>query len=413
MAITEMKGQLAYAPVYNELVHTFKSTNVAQPKFKFIVDIYVDGVAAPNYTHRLLINPEPVYNYGVVDVHRIMETYLQSDIGDNNATTTGMTVNANSVHEYRIEYGEQYEVAGVITDFPSLTISSNTYVINGSLKFNDWLLFDFNNYLTNTATDRFLTNAPLIQNINRINSTAWLHFLPFDANNPTTARIRTYDVTGFLIGTWEVANNTIFAQISGKNIKVPSGIKNINNIPNAELSVGVQPIITAATYSYDIMLKNNIAAQISEIRTYMITDECKYPNKRLHFLNALGGFDAYDFGLVSKKTTDINRKFYKKNPSRLTLTGYDYATSDREKIQYFTKTTDKMKLTSDWISEAESVWLQELVESPEIYLEDGKNLISIANITASTYETKTDVVDKLYNIEVEIEFSTDNYRQRG
>ena len=411
MAISEIKGQNNYVSGYNELVHVFSSTNVLQPKFKFIVDIYNGVVAPPSYKFRLLISPEPIYNYGVADVHRLIEGFLSSDLGDETATT-GITTNPNSIYNYRIDVGEQYEVAGVITDFPSLFSTSNILAINSALTRNEFIDFDFNDYLTNTSNDNFLTRSPLTQKIGEADF-GWLYLLPFDANNPDAVEIKTYDSSGVLLGTWKIDNTTSFFTDAEKHLKFPSGTKNLNQIDNSFLSLGVQPIITSNTAKYEIRLLNNISAPISKTMTFNIDKPCKYPQQRLIFLNSLGGFDAFNFNLVSTTSFDLERKFYKKNPNRLTATDYLYKRTDREKIQYFTKSTKKMKLTSDWISEEESEWLRELVESPEIYLQTDKGLEAISNIAAKTYENKTDVKDKLFNLEVEIEFGYDNYRQRG
>ena len=79
-----------------------------------------------------------------------------------------------------------------------------------------------------------------------------------------------------------------------------------------------------------------------------------------------------------------------------------------------------MKLTSDWIDSKTYNWLLELIESPEIYLldsyalpgEDAINLrrIPVKNINGN-WEEKLDSVDKLFNLEIDLEFGMDNFRQ--
>jgi hypothetical protein len=105
---------------------------------------------------------------------------------------------------------------------------------------------------------------------------------------------------------------------------------------------------------------------------------------------------------------------YKQNPNRLDGSGnYTYSKSDREKIQYYTKTMPKKKITSDWLTEAEDAWLLELIESPEIYLQSGSDLIAVANIDLTSHTKRKHVSEKLFNLEFNIEFGWDNYRQRG
>ena len=53
------------------------------------------------------------------------------------------------------------------------------------------------------------------------------------------------------------------------------------------------------------------------------------------------------------------------------------------------------------------------MSSPEIYLQNGNELIAVAKIKASSYVKKQVVADKLFKIEVELEMGYDDYRQRG
>jgi hypothetical protein len=70
-----------------------------------------------------------------------------------------------------------------------------------------------------------------------------------------------------------------------------------------------------------------------------------------------------------------------------------------------------MKLTSDWVDVATYNWLVELIESPEIYLYEGGKRIAIQSIEGN-WEQKVATVDTVFNLEITLEFTMDNYRQR-
>ena len=97
-----------------------------------------------------------------------------------------------------------------------------------------------------------------------------------------------------------------------------------------------------------------------------------------------------------------------------TVVGTDivYSMNEREKVTYYTKKSTTIKLMSDWITEAESNWLLELISSPEIYLQEGNELTAVAKIKATNYNKKKVVRDKLFKIDVELELGYDDYRQR-
>ena len=145
---------------------------------------------------------------------------------------------------------------------------------------------------------------------------------------------------------------------------------------------------------------------------FNIDSECRYETRRLEFLNSLGGFDYFNFTKVSKRSEEIERKFFKQNPENLSSVGViNYSISDRQKVQYYTSSKPKMKLTSDWIDADKFNWLLELIESPEIYLHENNQRIPVKNIVGN-WEEKRSKVDKIFNLEVNLEFGVDNYRQR-
>ena len=117
---------------------------------------------------------------------------------------------------------------------------------------------------------------------------------------------------------------------------------------------------------------------------------------------------------------EIERKFFQTTSNDLTTDGLiNYSIANREKVQYYTKSMPKMKLTSDWINCNTYNWLLELIESPEIYLMDSYTTpsgtteirrIPIKNINGN-WEEKVISVDKVFNLEIDLEFGINNFRQ--
>ncbi len=194
----------------------------------------------------------------------------------------------------------------------------------------------------------------------------------------------------------------------------PASLNNIN-ASHITINSGALPIIDSDVAYYEIYIYNTLAiTKSSETKTFHLREDCKSDLVRLIFLNKLGGWDSFNFYLVNNEMSEIERRMYKQNPNRLDGSGnYTYSKSDREKIQYYTKTTPKKKVTSDWLTEAEDTWLLELVESPEIYLQSGSDLIAVANIDLTSHTKRKHVSEKLFNLEFNLEFGWDNYRHRG
>ena len=404
-----------YRTAYNPIEYVLTSNQTAQPRFKYVIEVY-DGATLLG-TLRVPADPN---NYGRTDIHGIAESYISTDLGTIGGTT-GFTGNANSWIEYTVKFGEEYETGGsvVVTMYPAF--DKTLIVFNGclpnyrgsDLNFVDYQANNYyQNYTVNANTRKFQTNMPRgVRPFNddtqkvELTDEGWLYFLYDHSGNPVDkAQIRTYNGTS-LVGTFEITN----AITADKTLKIPSAPNTLNTVT---LSSGVQPVIpTTGVDNYQIQLLDSTPAAASEVFYFQINSECRYTTRRLEFLNALGGFDAFNFTKVSRITEDVERKYYKQNPDNMASGVITYALSNKEKTQYYTKGTPKMKLTSDWVSVDTYNWLVELIESPEIYLYEGGKRIAVQNIEGN-WEQKISAADSVFNLEITLEFSMDNYRQR-
>ena len=426
MAITNVPNiPEDYRSVYNPIEFVAESDATASSRFKYLFDIY-DGVTQ---IARLKVPADP-NTFGRCDIHGICESYLSSNLGEINNTTTadGFTDNPESYKEFTIKIGEEYDVAGVLTPDPDQQ-TETVIVFNGSLpnyrgdtvNFYDWQTANYyEDYTVNTISRKWLTNAPKGSGANKsdnqsveLTDEGWIYFLYDNASNPVDrVQYITYDSSGSTISTFEVDNN-VTPLTDVKMLKIPASPNTINNIANSEFSIGTQTVITNSVASYKILLLDTIASVVSEEIYFNVDSECRYETRRLEFLNSLGGFDCFNFTKVSRRSEKIERKFYKQNPDNLNSgTGViTYSQSNRQKVQYYTKSVPKMKLTSDWVDVPTFNWLLEMLESPEIYLYENGQRITVQNIEGNWEEKRTDA-DKLFNLEVNLEFGVDNYRQR-
>ena len=399
MAITILANPKNFAPVYNKMEYLISSTNVAEPNFAYLVDIYINGSGTK--TARLRIPVRPTDNYGKVDIHRVLESALTSDVGNPDPTADSGTYEApNSALTYVVKFGEEF--GDPIVQTPNVTIDSSRDAINASLEKANFINWDVTEYDLDGVTKKFLTNAPDNHTVS-INSHGWTYYKAPIALTGFT--VVTKDSLGAVITSFRIDTTATTGTIQ----YFPTSPASLNNIANANLAVGVQPIITDAVASYEIAAKDGV----SETKTFVIKENCKYNVNTLIFQNNLGAFDNFTFYLGDSSTTKIERKDMKVNVETVVNNDIVYSMNEREKVTYYTKNTPSLKLMSDWITEAESNWLLELMSSPEIYLQNGNELIAVAKIKASSYVKKQVVADKLFKIEVELEMGYDDYRQRG
>jgi hypothetical protein len=403
MAINILANPKDFAPVYNKMEYLISSTNFAEPNFAYLVDIYINGSGTK--TVRLRIPVRPSDNYGKVDIHRVLESALTSNVGNPDPTADAGTYNAaNSSLTYIVEFGEEYGTT--VVQYPNEETDISRKAFNASLEKAEFINWDVTEYELDGITKKFLTNAPDNHTVS-INSHGWLYYK--QAVPLSNYKVITKDSAGATINTFEI-------DITGGSSDIqfiPSSPASLNNIANVNLISGIQPIITDAVASYELYVVKLLGlTQVSETRTFVIKENCKYNVNTLIFQNNLGAFDNFTFYLGDMSTTEIERKDMKVNVDTVVANDIVYSMNEREKVTYYTKNTPSLKLMSDWISEAESNWLLEMFSSPEIYLQSGNELIAVAKIKATNYVKKKVVRDKLFKIDVELELGYDNYRQR-
>ena len=400
MAIVINANPKDFAPVYNKMEYLITSDNTAEPNFAHLVDIYINGSATK--TVRLRIPVRPSDSKGKVDIHRVLESALTSNVGS--PTGTAGTYNAaNSSLTYIVKFGEEYGTT--LTQYPDLTTDSSRKAFNASLEKRPFINWDVTEYQMDGITKKFLTNMPDNNKVS-IDSHGWLYFKEETVLSIYT--VVTYNSSGAVISSFKIDATAT----SGDIQFIPSSPASLNNIDNANIILGAQPIIDSTVASYKICLGLVSPLSSSETRTFQIEESCKYNSNTLIFQNNLGAFDSFTFYKGDMSTTDIERKDMKVNVDNVVGTGIVYSMNEREKVTYYTKKSETIKLMSDWITEAESNWLLELMSSPEIYLQEGNELTAIAKIKATNYTKKKVVRDKLFKIDVELELGYDDYRQR-
>jgi hypothetical protein len=169
-------------------------------------------------------------------------------------------------------------------------------------------------------------------------------------------------------------------------------------------------IPTGAT-SYTIRPEDSSNNLVGSAYTITIDERCsKYDAVDVFFLNRLGAVESFRFNKVRRDNFTIDRRNYRANP--YTLDGQDYAYTNQSfnNSQYYTEAQQRIILNSDLITEAESVWLRELVMSPRVWLYD--DALYTVNIMDTEYEQRYHINDKAFNLTIEAELSFPDKVQR-
>jgi hypothetical protein len=381
MSVTVERQPDNFQPVFNQNRWIVESNNTAQPNFEYICDVYVN--AGSTYIARLKRFPD-ADGYGDFDLSRVLADYVSvtlADSGDN-----GFNLHRNHYVNYVLKFGEIYNG----TTYTNLTVTSTQVALMMALSFNQFYDYDYTEYqMEGVYYGNFLTNSPRTLKARR-NGYAELHFLNIENAQVYELKINTYLPDGSLIGSYTINNPYETVNVNNKWVSVGVGIYNLNN---STLSSGVQLVVDDDAGSYDVALYTQDGDRTSEIITFEIDDTCnRYEGKHIKFLNRLGGFDTFFFSSNENVFIDVNnREQYTKLAG--TVSGspvtWGYNLSDRGQRVIAVDSQERTILKSGALTDAEYVWLRELITSPEVYAIETYNGAIYDRpiiITTSSYE---------------------------
>ena len=375
MAISNLGYPSGSPSVQDTLWHVFNSSASGQTDFKYVMDIYVNGVQQI----RVKQYPEPSNGKGYFDAGPTVRNTMTYEwlTPNNNVLMCEPNASGQISQKYQYRIGEDY--SGVTT----LNLAS------GEVTSYNWVAPLFKRKVSDISTynGKAFTNRPgqitasLTDNI---------YIASKDVSGVT---VSTYDGTNTLIATtaYSFGSSKAFAQL---NIGAPA----LNN-PTT--------IITSACKYYTVTIGTSVIT---------VTMYCnpKYTSYNLHFINHLGMFDSARFGLVSKLSMDVTRKAFEKRDYSLGASSVSYYDSNNKylssKINYLNKNDHSYKLTMDAPTDAEFEWLNELIDSPQVYFEFEGYFYPVS-IKANNYEYSKYVNNRLRVFEVEIDLNQTRYSQ--
>ena len=306
-------------------------------------------------------------------------------------------------------------------------------VFNGYLKYTDEISLSGNNFGFNTepfqlgggvSGQRFLTNAPTTQYAN-IEDYGTLPFLttPIGQNVAYTTledfKVRMYDSDGVLIGSViTIENKDIDGGFDVWNAHInrqmmflgcfPANLRNWSSDFNAA--------IPTLSY-YFVQAYNSTGQTISDRITININcpNQKGFESVRLTWLNQWGGWDYYTFKMKSSKTISTKGSTYQQLAGSWNEKSYRLDSFKGGKKAFRVNATEKITMNTDFVSETESEWFEELINSPEVYILEGfkddtvnsalNQYVIPVRLTTSKYTKKTIANDKLIQYTFEVEKS--------
>jgi len=400
MAISILQQPQAYQPAYNNQWFMASSNQLAQPNFKYRV-IVTDLISSTTLTYDFDPRPDTrcVFDAGVFSENQIRTSnYIP-------VNTYGWQL-ATGIRKIRVNIGEYYGAT------PTYHAGSNIdYIIwNGMVQFLDFPSYDMDNFVYDSSFN-FKYFAGVVNDTTFTDRSNYLYVLTSQAGDLSALKIITYTSAGAVIGTSFIPNPFVAStNYQQKYLCIDVGHKGLLNIPIG-LTTGFYPIISAATAYYEIYDDTNGGL----IKTITIGCSPRFEVLTVHYLADNGAFLSVNFEKVWEKNHDKTVSSYSQNPNDIDpvsgLYGYDYGVSVDKQLSVSRQT--KLSLKTDWLSDAQIAQYRECYDSPVCFLDRGSSLgyASIKSITNS-YRDIPHYADKLVRLEMDFNFTHQNFRQR-
>ena len=417
MSVTVYQQPSDYTPCFSPQVFTANSNQYNQANFTYTVKC-TDLLTSTSLTYE--IEPRPDSNL-VFDAARFSQDFIDHYVANNEY---GFQPCVNGLRDIRVNIGETY---GSTPSYASGT-DIDFKVWNAGLSYLDYPDYTEADFVYNSNTSNFVyltslvdsSSATFITYPKKTYSDKSLYFyaLTSYASDVELIRINTYDSGDNLIGTSDIANPyESSANYYEKFLCLDIGYKGLSTIAST-LVTGTYPIITSSVSYYDAIdgydPGGGVVARTKNYTRVYIDCEPMYDVYVLHYLNHKGNFETINFKKLSEQTVQSDKTFYRQNPWVYSSNTYTYSKFAQNETVLTSVGTKRLKLNSDWLSEAEIDAHQYIINSPRVYIDFGSTtgLIPV-KVNNNSYLINKKFNNKVFNLTIDVEYTHKDKWQNG
>ena len=432
MAITITDQPTGFAKVGQKLMIVATSTNVAQPNFRYVVNInneigdviFDDILIPPNPQNRLMIDLSPIVSKFIK-----IEPYNPTSsrnyvVADYVSIETELT---NCIKHFTVDIKEGYDVGGVFTVDDASEVSTGEIVlIKASYKVQSGYKPDPNSvysFVGNTSlllggrkpTTHYPINYP-IGAATSSNQIVWIPVRRSELDYGSLAAV--VQSTGDSVLT--TTNDPVLRMTIYNSSGAPSSAT-YNAFVSLDINfIGVYPaslnthgeLLRPADFPnwrwYDIAMydSTNTTRKSAVYRFYPVEDDCRFENVRLAWWNMeIGGFDFFNFDKKNEESIEVERKRVKKVVGTYADTSFSFNTFDRELAEGMVNRVDYINITSGWLQEGEFEFLKSLIASQLVYIVNDDGTLTPVLVEENNYTARKIREAKQYNYSMRLRYS--------
>lgn len=438
-----------------DLLYVVTSPSSSRAQYQFVCDIKDEN---NTLIQRLKQQPNPS-DKGVFNIGQVLLTQLEVDPIWKTQALTGSTYSGK---QFGVYFGEEFASAsfsntvlynGITTansGSPAVSGSNYYFDINGLVEPNSgYWNFQSSSYYTefttpSTATASFnrgLTSSPRTLKIKE-GDYHTVSFINGNASGGANSSTVAQDVFVMVVSTYEGPNGTgnLIDEAYIYNITANGGLR--ANVSQAWSAVYTSQ--SAATRlqhwgaGYQNILDYNPGIDFTNWQSYTVTwypqksggdwaenyvldqfifnkqeGDCSYNTVRFAWKNELGTWDYYNFTLAESEDNSMERIEYKQTfvPFSTEANSATYDISRRGRQQLLNKITTTKTANTDWLTQTEADWIQELFLTNNVYIQDGTNFVPVVIVDSNVTAKRNPRTQKNFQYQITYQLAN-NKRQR-
>ena len=403
MAITISQNPQAWTPAYNDQYITALSDEIAQPNFKYLVEVSIDydlNGTPTNITYSYQFLPRPD-GYLVFNAKEIVKNYIQHFI---KPLDYDILECVNSRVEVGVTVIEDW--TGVVTP-DTETINYNAW--NASLTENQMYSFSVGDYISNNLFIRVhsvATNGGISYPFENqtFKSDVFLQFV-----KPSTLTSINYKL------------------IDTNGVDILNDVDLTGSMTNGKIyQINISPQLAEDTWggvTVGMFIQvdfYNVTLDSLYTYTYEIKELCtKHDVNRIYYLNRRGGISSFPFEMLSTQSIDAITNEVRLGSKKIVSGEYVSLPYQHENLVVNTQETYMKSLQTNWLTTQQMIYLEELFSSPLKWLVNEEDVYgSLYNYVPVTMINKPYLLnkhenEKLFNYGIDVKFSTQETRQRA
>ena len=290
-----------------------------------------------------------------------------------------------------VTYFYRDPTTGLLTDL-GVTDNSATYeAIIATRQTRDDM--DLSSYLmSGVGFTPFLSNRYLYSGISEridvcTDENYFKTFLPYTSD---AFQVRTFDSSGALIDSGVAA---ITAPVTSMPNTIGLGVPNLTAQTYISGAVNIlNPNVVQ--YTVQVGTWTGVFAGRSSVLLFTLVECCNDRAFRLHFMNRLGGAEAYTFNSRIAKE-EVNKSDAAQKPQSWGFAVPPNTTFDKGKFKIQNTVFNQYRVEGKFYDENEAEYIKDLLSSPEVYWETAEGLVAVLVQDAVFTKSETETFTKL------------------